>query len=253
VPMPNGTGIPFAGVFIVGTDHNVVGGDEPGAGNVIAGNEGDGVLIDNAFADSNRVAGNWIGTNPAADGLGNSLSGVMIGAGDRNAVDGGNVIAYNGGDGVTVEETALENVIVGNAIFANGDGVDDLGIDLNADGVTLNDALDADAGANNLQNHPTIAVASNIAAGTKVEWALDSLASTSFRLDFYASDACDDSGHGEGQVHLGSANVVTDAAGHAAGNTIPTIAAAPGQQITMTATRTVAGDTSEFSPCQPVA
>jgi hypothetical protein len=252
------------GVNVEGGDGNLIGGTVAGDANVIAGSTYEGVLIEDHSGEparGNRVEGNLIGTDTTGGRpLPNGYAGVQIAYSDDNTVGGevpgsGNVIAYNGGDGVEiVGDTAVENAIVGNAIFANGDGVGDLGIDLNADGITLNDALDADAGANTLQNHPTIVVASSIAAGTKVEWALDSLASTSFRLDFYASDACDDSGHGEGQVHLGSANVVTDAAGQAAANTVPTIAAAPGQQITMTATRgTVAGDTSEFSPCQPVA
>jgi len=252
------------GVNVEGGDGNLIGGAAAGEGNVISGSTYEGILIEDLYdepARGNRVEGNLIGTNAAGGRpLPNGFAGVQVAYSDGNTIGGqapgaGNVIAYNGGDGVeVVGDTAVENAIVANAIFANGDGVDELGIDLNADGVTFGDPLDADAGANGLQNHPSIVVATNVAAGTKVEWTLDSLTSTSFRLDFYANDACDDSGHGEGQVHLGSADVVTDVDGHVAGNTIPAIAAAAGQQVAMTATRGAfaAGDTSEFSPCQPV-
>ena len=85
---------------------------------------------------------------------------------------------------------------------------------------------------------------------------------TLFRLDFYANDACDDSGSGEGQTPLGSVDVRTDDTGHAEGDT-PMAAPRRGQQVTMTATRrTLAGgfplpsplvpvlhETSELSPC----
>ena len=45
----------------------------------------------------------------------------------------------------------------GNAVLRNSlRGHDRVGIDLGGDGPTLNDADDADAGANNLQNYPEI-------------------------------------------------------------------------------------------------
>src|SRR5262249_47382991 len=70
---------------------------------------------------------------------------------------------------------------------------------------------------------------------------------TSFRIEFFASSTCDESGFGEGKTYFGSANVSTDANGEA------TIAAnlpvaAPLQYVTATATSS-SNDTSEFSPC----
>jgi hypothetical protein len=265
-------------VEIEGGDHNLLGGSGAGEGNLISGNGFHALRIEPGDpswpeqepgpAVGNRVEGNLVGTDrfgigalPNGDPGGPlTLAAISIQDTGGNTIGGtqpgaGNVIATNAGDGVeVVGDAAVENPIVGNAIFANGDAAGELGIDLESDGVTLNDPLDADAGANGLQNHPSIVVATNVAAGTKVEWTLDGLPSTEFRLEFFANDACDDSGHGEGQVYLGSTDVVTDAAGHAAGNTVPAIAAAPGQQVAMTATRSAlgAGDTSEFSPCQAV-
>jgi hypothetical protein len=251
-PIANGDPTGLAAVSIEDTNANTIGGEEPGAGNVIAGNTGDGVQILGADADVNRVAGNWIGTNAAGATLGNGQSGVEIDAGDRNTVGPANVIAHNRDDGVTVDETAVKNAILANQIFANGTSDDDLGIDLGADGVTVNDPLDADAGANELQNNPQITAATDVAGATKIEWTLDSLPSTTFHLEFFASTTCDDSGNGEGQTYLGSTDIVTDTAGHAADATIPATSAAPGAQITMTATH-AGRDTSEFSPCQAVA
>ena len=67
-----------AGVAVIGggTD-NTIGGTTAGAGNVISGNAGDGV--DDIGANSNLIAGNWIGTN--ADGtaaLANAGDGVYV-------------------------------------------------------------------------------------------------------------------------------------------------------------------------------
>jgi len=143
------------------------------------------------------------------------------------------------------------NAILDNLIFDNGG----LGIDLAGNGVSANDAGDADAGANNLQNFPTI---TNVAVGggnTTVTGTFNSVASTNFRLEFFASSAVDPSGNGEGQVYLGFLNVTTNAAGNLAapfsyvkaGYVLPA-----GSVISATATRsnatfTTFTDTSEFS------
>ena len=262
IAIPNGAGWGLAAVWISGTNDNTIGGTSPGAGNVIAANEGEGVFIIGANAFDNHVVGNWIGTNPQGDlGLGNGKSGVRIDSdarrntvGDIDPAIAANTIAHNGDDGVTIDETATDNTVVRNTIFANGSDSDDLGIDLNADGVTANDPFDGDTGANDLQNHPTIVVATDIGADAEVQWSLDSLAATSYRLEFHANDTCDSSGSGEGQTYLGTATVVTDAAGQAASTTV--IAAQAGQQLSMTATRMTTGgalrETSEVSACQPV-
>jgi len=229
--LPNGTG-----VLISASNENVL------TGNTIAANLSDGVQITSDGADDNRLEGNKIGVV----GLGNGGSGVKIDGGEQNHVgDPGNTIAFNGVDGVTVVD-GVGNAIRKNSIHDNGA----LGIDLGANGPTANDFLDADPGPNQLQNDPAI----TFADATSVDWELDSVPLTGYRLDFFASPACDPSGSGEGETFLDSIAVTTDANGHVDGSTVTAIAAGAGVQVTMTATRTVGAgtsrSTSEFSPCR---
>jgi len=256
------------GVRVFGATSNTIGGSADGAGNVIAGNTLDGVeLLDGA--DANTVSGNHIGTDGAgALHLGNGRSGVAIVDGDKNQVGGtsdgeANTIAYNADDGVTVSSSdggvsGIRNAIVGNSIHDNDDGVrprdDDLGIDLGADGGTPNDylSLDADAGANELQNDPDITEAS-VSGGIK--WELDSDQSQRYQLDFYANTSCDPSGSGEGETYLGSQTANTTVNGKDDGTFTPPTPLSVGQQVTVTATKVVSGQlrsTSEFSPCERV-
>jgi protocatechuate 3,4-dioxygenase beta subunit len=248
-----------SGVVVFG-DANRIGGTVADDANVISGNRNDGVVI---FGSNNRVLNNRIGT--AADDvtpLGNGVDGISISnfafqnqIGD--VLTGGNTIAFNGRNGVTVavnEEGAAANSIRGNSLHSNVA----LGIDLtdstaSPDGVTVNDSrsldgiiiYDEDDGANRLQNFPEI---SNVFAGQqlRIEAVLLSRASQSFTVDFYVSDALDASGFGEGQQHLGSTTVQTDAAGRAMIE-LETSASLP-QTAVVTATATDSeGNTSEFS------
>jgi trimeric autotransporter adhesin len=258
VALPNGVGYSAPGVAIALSNDNTIGGTDAGAGNVIAASDGAGLVI--AGADDNRVRGNWIGTTPAgAANLGNRGSGVDIldGSGNRIGDTGantGNTIAHNGRDGVTVQAStgiATGNAILRNAIFANGTGRSDLAIDLAADGLTANDARDTDTGANALQNSPVITAAS---AGGKVVWTLDAAASTSYRLELFATPRCDASGSAEPPTYLGSVTAVTDTTGHAGGVKLTNVTA--GHQVTATATLLNASgevrETSEHSPCVTV-
>ena len=105
---------------------------------------------------------------------------------------------------------------------------------------------------------------------TDVDWELvDSLPRTFLRLDFYATDARDGLGHGDGQRFLGTTRTVANASGGVAGTT--PITAAAGESVTATATVspiviTPGGpglppfepafglyQTSEFSLCEEVA
>ena len=138
------------------------------------------------------------------------------------------------------------NAIRGNSIFSNGG----IGIDLGGDGVTANDALDADNGPNQRQNYPIVVSAAPTApSGTNVTGTLDSAASTAYILDFYANPPCEGrpQDFSEGLLYLGSDNVVTDGSGHAAFDTDLTFTIEVGQPVTVTATDPN-GHTSELSP-----
>src|SRR5205085_2222676 len=74
---------------------------------------------------------------------------------------------------------------------------------------------------------------------------LNSAASTTYRIEFFANDAIDPSGYGEGQIFLGFKSVTTNGSGNANFNAmVPQIAA--GRRVTATATDP-ADNTSEFS------
>ncbi|MHB9080190.1 MAG: type VI secretion system tube protein Hcp [Pirellulaceae bacterium] len=223
----------------------------PGLGNVIGGNAAVGVLLTGNASSNNVLHGNSIGTDPTGTrALGNGGPGIVImgAAPSGNVIGGllsgeGNRIAFNHGEGIYVASSgALGTKIRGNAIYTN----DELGIDLAAADVTANDGLDADAGANRLQNYPVITFAT-MGEQLRVAGTLHSAPLRQYSLDFYASDAADPTGYGEGQRYVGSVVVVTDAVGDAQFDEYLPVAAGADQWITATATEVLLGDTSEFS------
>jgi RHS repeat-associated protein len=186
-----------------------------------------GVILGGSAADGNIVQGNYLG----ADVTGS--------------------VANNGGDGVNIENSieisSTGNTIQGNAIFGNSG----LGIDPAPDGVTPNDSGDAGSGPNNLQNFPLLADASSDGSSTTVEGSLNSSPNTNFRLEFFASTACDPSGYGEGERYLGSSDVTTDANGDTSFSVTLSGGTSLGEFVTATATDE-RGNTSEFSACVAV-
>ncbi|MDT7807412.1 MAG: hypothetical protein QOJ70_1225 [Acidobacteriota bacterium] len=238
------------GIHIFAAPNNIVGGATVADRNVISGNDGSGVFIGNNTATGNIVRGNFIGTDASgASALGNTGNGVVINAASANNIGGttaveGNRIAFNGVGGVVVEASATNNAILGNATFQNGG----LGIDLNSNGVTANDANDADTGPNNLQNFPVLTAATSSGGNTTIVGTLNSTASTAYRVEFFSNATCDASGNGEGRTFLGFANVTTDGAGNATINTTLGATTTVGEVVTATATDP-AGNTSEFSQC----
>ena len=243
---------------------NTIGGRTAAASNVISGNSRYGVVLTGAF--ENAVEGNYVGTNAAgATTLGNQLGGVLIDGGSRynnvgDPADGAdNVIAHNGGDGIAVtpgiSDDSVGNHILSNSIHANAG----LGIDLNDDGVTANDAGDADTGPNELQNFPVLTSAErNDANGsTTIKGTLDSTSDKAFTVQFFLADG-DTSNHGEGKTYLGQkTGVTTNVSGNASFSFTTTKTVALGQFVTATATPAVSlnpdpNGTSEFSEVEQV-
>jgi hypothetical protein len=231
------------GLFVAGID-NYIGGTTPLDRNVISANGENGIRITGGTW-YNDVEGNYIGTGfTGTTALGNQGHGIAIEDSSTQNVIGGtdpgaaNVIAFNDGDGVYVED-GYENAILTNSIFSNGG----LGIDLEPDGVTPNDLDDGDGGANDLQNFPVLTVA----APSLVEGTLQSRTYATYRLEFFANVFCDPSGHGEGQQFLASTMVDTDGAGNATFS-VPLSGGLVGPYLTATATDP-GNNTSEFSAC----
>jgi CSLREA domain-containing protein len=237
------------GVYIFNSATNIVGGISEADRNIIAGNTDDGVNFEGPGAANNFVQGNSLGyKNASGSTFGNGGDGIKISNASGQNEIWNNIIAYNAGHGILGEfdvNAASSNLITRNRIFSNNG----LGIDLNGDGVTANDLDDSDTGANNLQNYPVLLSASTRSSVLTLVGALNSTASATFRLEFFASPNCDPSGSGEGQHYLGSASVNTDRNGDVVLKfELNNSSAASGQWVTATATD-AANNTSEFSAC----
>ena len=126
----NGTGI-----HIANARHNLIGGSEPGAGNVVSGNTYHGIHLANGTY-SNTVQGNLIGTDASGElPLGNNRYGVRISDGGSSNQIGGpnpgqeNVISCNasGGVGIGWNGGAFLNSVQGNIIGSDPSGSINLG------------------------------------------------------------------------------------------------------------------------------
>jgi autotransporter-associated beta strand protein len=110
IALGNGDAGVLIGVAIGDPSNNIVGGTAGGAGNVISGNQGDGVQLFGAGTDGNLVQGNFIGTDSTGTlNLGNRGNGVTISSGASGNTIGGppgggsNTINFNGGDGLHLD------------------------------------------------------------------------------------------------------------------------------------------------------
>jgi ELWxxDGT repeat protein len=251
------------GIAVTGGISTVVGGLAFSQRNVISGNNGAGIRLGST---ATVVEGNIIGADASGSlALGNSGDGVTI-TGNQNTVGGtpsgaGNLMAFNGGTGVTViGGAAIDNAILGNAIYGNLNTAT-LGIDLGGNGITPNDPQDVDGSPNHFQNYPVLSGAfvgslvvqdGTIApVSVGVRGTLNSTPSTlttrqSFTLEFFASPAS-----GGPQRFLGRSAVVTDTAGNASFDFVFPSPVSLGELVTATATD-AQGNTSEFSAAIPV-
>ncbi len=207
-----------AGVLILGASGNFVGGTVAGEGNLLSGNN-TGVYILGSGTTDNRVQGNRIGTDASGGPLGNTFGIAIVAPASDTVVGGtagaGNTIAFNSMSGVFLGAgPSTGNDITGNSIFSNNG----LGIDLQSGtedgfGVTANDSLDADTGANRLQNYPVLTAIAGSGSTLAVQGVLNSAPTTGYNIDFYRNNAVDPSGYGEGQTPIGFLYVQTDSAG----------------------------------------
>lgn len=214
-------GIDFDGANNSYVLDNVVGGSGQYGIGVDATYSADPAMIYNVTIMRNRIG---IGVN--GEDIGNTLAGIMvINAHDiviGSSIANANIIAYNG-KGVIVKDWpssssgSCYNVqITYNRIFSNND----LGIDLNDDGVTLNDVGDNDTGPNKLLNFPVITSANVEDGNLTIKGTLDTdIPNSNFNIVFFNNpngviDA-DPSGYGENYIRIGLISVTTDGNGDA--------------------------------------
>jgi uncharacterized repeat protein (TIGR01451 family) len=223
------------GIEVINSNNNTI------RRNLISGNAGHGIEV-TMGSTGTIIHTNFIGlASDFTTSLGNGGDGINVcdfAANTLIGTLGGNSIAYNMQNGIGVEPTALlDNVWAGNFIYNNTL----LGIDLHRDGVTANDAGDADTGANNLQNFPVIESAVTSPAGSQLRGTIHTTPNTLVTIHAYSSPPADP----EGALQVGSpVSVTTDGSGNATW----TMSGAP---ITVghiaTATATGPDGSSEFS------
>ncbi len=218
------------GITLIDSGNDTVGGAGQ-AGNAVFFNF-NGIIVESA---NNTVSGNAIERN--------DQDGMFVQAGPNTIA--GNAILANTSVGIFV--TAGNGSHFSANVFAGNGG---LAIDINGPhdsfGVTPNDTDDPDTGPNGLQNFPVLTLAHRASNGvTTIAGSLNSLHSTTFTIEFFVA-AADPSGHGEGQIFLGSKSVTTNGGGDVSFS-FATVVTSHGQLVTATATNATTGDTSEFS------
>ena len=150
------TALPNANGVLLNSPNNTVGGTDPGAGNVIAGNARDMVHVNEASASAagNEILGNYIGLTA----LGTGASNEGFGCGVR-VIDADDAVIGSPGNGNLIAGTSCAISIgfsdvrstSGHLIQANMIGVDALGQPLgNGTSVTLDNVFNARIGGTGL-------------------------------------------------------------------------------------------------------
>jgi titin len=204
-----------------------IGGTATGAGNLIAFNDGDGVLVD-------RSTGNGILSNSIFENQGD--------AGNPQDPEYSGPTSY----GLGIDLVSIVS-----------------GVGREGAGVTVNDTEDGDLGGNKYQNFPVLTSAVSTGGNTTLQGTFNSTPNTNgFRLEFFSNAQCNEAlvgvppeygpwDYGEGQHYLGFTTVNTNASGDASVNITFPVAVADGWFITATATHPE-NNTSEFSQCHQV-
>lgn len=224
------------GIRIENSSNIQIGGSTSGDGNIIGANSDGASVI--ASMDI-TIQGNQWGDNSSIGNLGAALG--FSGGSSNNLVEG-NTFAFNG-FGVIVFPGSTGITITKNRFYFQQLGP---GIDLGFDGITENDLLDADTGANGLQNYPDILIADPFS----VIGSLSSTPDTTFSVELFSSTSCHPSGFGEAENFIGAITVTTDSSGHATFARSLPVPVPIGHFITATAANH--DGTSEFSQCREV-
>ncbi len=245
-----------------------IGGAQAGSRNLISGNHTFAISLGTPLQIANHdglvIKGNYVGTdwsgmhalpngyeNPAFAQFGGGIQLANNGSDPNPAVIGGfadgepNLIAFNRGSAIAVSFNAAgENFDTRANLLHHNRGVGGADIDIGALGKSANDADDADAGANGVQNWPVIVSASQAGDQLTVTYRVDtapSNASYPLRIDFYANV------QGGSGLWLSQDSYPASAAQQL--RTITLLVPAGAKAIPFVATATDAsGRSSEFSP-----
>ena len=209
-----------------GADNIEIGGTGSNEGNYIGGNGsvagsaiGSGIYLSNGN-DNCKILGNKIGVTIEITpgnrlGLPNKTNGIRIdgNSGNNNvnqigdgSLEGENIIAFNGDDGIAIFGFTRNNSINRNSIYSNGvTDPNGSGIDLAGDGLTYidGDSTDNDDGPNQLMNPPILKSIS--VSGQDVTYNFRHVGvNGNVRFDFYSSVSGDPFLYGEGEEWVGS-------------------------------------------------
>lgn len=176
----NGLGIATA----AGSD-SLIGGTDPGEGNVIAGVKGSGIEVFSYF-----ISALGFPLTPSRIAVvGNSIYDItpfnLLGVGNTN---------------LGIDLSAFED--------NTGDFLPEV---FNDRGPNPNDDSDVDTGANGYMNYPVLKNAQQVGNQLTITYDLDAADSPSntYRVEFFANDEATIFGHGPGQTYLGAASSVT--------------------------------------------
>lgn len=192
----------YYGVTLSSSLNNFIGGTTAGTGNMIAGNTRQGIFVAEGCLNTS-IRGNFIGVNSAGQALGNGMDGIVVQYAMETNIGGindtyENTIAHNGGNGIAIVSAYAK--VMGNKIYANSGLGIDVWTNTDQEGVTPNDPDESD----NIQNFPIIKKVSFPSPGkVLISVEVPTLENEGLDVFFFASDSCDPSGHGEGQVYLG--------------------------------------------------
>jgi large repetitive protein len=212
--------------------------------NVISGNSNNGIDISGANSQLISVQNNLIGMsadNTAA--IGNGQNGIALSNSVLSLNVSNNVIAGNGASGILAMSDAGSRLRFSqNSIFQNaGLGIDLVRVGNAGDGANANDLLDADVGANNLQNSVVIQRVSLNAGVPQASLTYNGWANSVFNIDLYSSDSVS----GEAKTFLQSLSISTNGSGNWS-NTIAVPVLENGKFLTAIVTNSF-GSSSEIS------
>ena len=237
--LPNGDDGIYAS-FATGV---TIGGTTMADRNVVSGNLGNGVYIESTFVPNDRdtacdVWGNFIGTNAAGTvALGNHRDGIRMRQFGRVAVGGledgqANVIAYNGGFGVS-SESATGMTVLSNPIYGNTGGA----IEYRSASITPAPFINYVG-----QEGDAIRVRGSIRYGGR-RYAVPT------RIQLFVNNTCS-ADFGEGRQLLGQLELTTNDKGTGTFDVAFPGNLTPSTSLSATTTETLLHATSRFAPCQ---